>query len=65
MRILLPTGAATAGIVKVAAERFAGRHEMDVVVTGEIAAFLSPGDLRRLLAGGDYDMVIVSGMCTA
>jgi len=65
MRILLPTGAATAGIVKVAAERFAGRHEMDVVVTGEIAAFLSPGDLRRLLSGGDYDMVIVSGMCTA
>jgi dihydropteroate synthase-like protein len=65
MRILLPTGTATAGIVKAAAEQFAGRHEMDVVATGEIAAFLSPRDLRRLLASGDYDMVIVSGMCTA
>ena len=65
MRILLPTGSATVEIVKAAAEHVSGRHEIDVAVTGDIASFLAPGDLRRLLAGGDYDMAIVSGMCTA
>ncbi|PKL55461.1 MAG: dihydropteroate synthase, partial [Methanomicrobiales archaeon HGW-Methanomicrobiales-6] len=65
MHILLPTGSATAGIVKAAAERFGGRYEIDVAITGEIASFLTPGELRRLLAGGGYDMAIVSGMCTA
>ncbi|MDD4566581.1 MAG: dihydropteroate synthase [Methanoculleus chikugoensis] len=65
MHILLPTGSATVGIVKSAAERFRDRYEIDVVVTGEIASFLAPGELRRLLAGSNYDMAIVSGMCTA
>ncbi|WP_067077035.1 dihydropteroate synthase-like protein [Methanoculleus horonobensis] len=65
MHILLPTGSATVGIVKSAARRFSDRYEIDVVVTGEIASFLAPGELRRLLAGGNYDMAIVSGMCTA
>ena len=65
MRILLPTGSATAGIVKAAAERFSDRYDIDIVVTGEIASFLPPGDLQRLLAEGNYDMAIVSGMCTA
>jgi len=65
MRILLPTGSATAGIVKTAAERFGGRYEINVAVTGEIASFLAPGELRKLLSRGNYDMVIVSGMCTA
>ncbi|KUK60924.1 MAG: Dihydropteroate synthase-related protein [Methanoculleus marisnigri] len=65
MRILLPTGSATVGIVKAAAERFSDRYEIDVAVTGDIASFLAPGDLQRLLAGGSYDMAIVSGMCTA
>ena len=65
MRILLPTGSATAGIVKAAAERASDRYDIDVVVTGDIASFLAPGELRRLLAAGEYDMAIVSGMCTA
>ena len=65
MHILLPTGSATAEIVKSAARRFCDRYDIDVVVTGEIASFLAPGELKRLLAGGDYDMAIVSGMCTA
>jgi dihydropteroate synthase-like protein len=65
MRILLPTGSATVKTVKAAAERFSGRHEIDVAVTGELASFLAPGELRRLLAAGNYDMAIVSGMCTA
>ncbi len=65
MHILLPTGSATVGIVNSAAERFSDRYEIDVVVTGEIASFLAPGELRRLLASSNYDMAIVSGMCTA
>jgi dihydropteroate synthase-like protein len=39
--------------------------DADVVVTGEIASFLTPGQLNSLLSGGKYDMAIVSGMCTA
>lgn len=61
MRILLPTGAATGEMVRKAA---AG-HDADVVVTGEIASFLTPHRLRELLAKKKYDLVIVSGMCTA
>ena len=65
MRILLPTGSATAAIVKAAAEHFCGRYKIDVAVTGDIASFLAPGTLRGLLLAGNYDMAIVSGMCTA
>ena len=61
MRILLPTGAATEEMVRKAA---AG-YDADVVVTGEIASFLTPHRLRELLAKKKYDLVIVSGMCTA
>ncbi|WP_342679428.1 dihydropteroate synthase-like protein [Methanofollis sp. UBA420] len=61
MRILLPTGEATAGVVRKAAEGF----DADVVVTGDIAAFLTPENLRDLVKAGDYDLVLVSGMSTA
>ena len=61
MRILLPTGAATEEIVKNAA---AG-YDADVVVTGEVASFLTPHRLRELLNHAKYDIVLVSGMCTA
>jgi dihydropteroate synthase-like protein len=61
MRILLPTGAATESLVREAA---AG-YDADVVVTGEIASFLTPHTLRTLLKGKRYDYVIISGMCTA
>jgi dihydropteroate synthase-like protein len=61
MRILLPTGAATEEIVRKAA---AG-YDADVVVTGEIASFLTPHRLRELIRRGRYDVAIVSGMCTA
>ena len=60
MRILLPTGAATADLVKKAATGF----DADVVVTGKIASFLTPRALRELIAKGAYDAVVVSGMCT-
>ena len=61
MRILLPTGAATESLVK----RAAAGYDADVVVTGEIASFLTPHALRMLLKGKKYDCVIISGMCTA
>ncbi len=61
MRILLPTGAATIEAVKKAAAGI----DASVVVTGEIASFLTPEILRELVQKGDYDMVIVSGMVTA
>jgi dihydropteroate synthase-like protein len=61
MRILLPTGAATEEMVKCAAADF----DADVVVTGEIASFLTPHMLHLLLKKRRYDLVIVSGMCTA
>jgi len=61
MRILLPTGAATEEMVKCAA----ADYDADVVVTGEIASFLTPHTLHMLIRKGRYDMIIVSGMCTA
>jgi len=61
MRILLPTGSATAATVRKAAEGM----DADVVVTGEIASFLSPAQLKGLLKDGEYDLVLVSGMSTA
>jgi len=61
MRILLPTGAATEEMVKCAAADF----DAHVVVTGEIASFLTPHVLHVLIKKGTYDLVIVSGMCTA
>jgi dihydropteroate synthase-like protein len=61
MRILLPTGAATEKMVKRAAADF----DADVVVTGEIASFLTPHKLHTLIQKGKYDLVIVPGMCTA
>ena len=60
MRILLPTGAATAETVRRAAAGF----DADVVVTGKIASFLTPHALRDLITKGTYDAVMVSGMCT-
>lgn len=61
MRILLPTGKATGEMVRKAAAGF----DADVVVTGEIASFLTPHRLRELIGRKPYDLVIVSGMCTA
>ncbi|MGB9175468.1 MAG: dihydropteroate synthase-like protein [Methanoregula sp.] len=61
MRILLPTGSVTESLVR----RAAAGYDADVVVTGEIASFLTPHALRLLLKGTRYDCVIISGMCTA
>jgi dihydropteroate synthase-like protein len=61
MRILLPTGAATEIMVKRASVGF----DANVVVTGEIASFLTPRKLHTLIQKEKYDLVIVPGMCTA
>jgi dihydropteroate synthase-like protein len=61
MRILLPTGTATVEMVKKAAKGI----DADVVVTGEIASFLTSRQLKHFLGRDRYDMAIVSGMCTA
>jgi dihydropteroate synthase-like protein len=61
MRILLPTGAATESLVR----RAAAGYDADIVVTGEIASFLTPHALRLLLKDKKYDCVIISGMCTS
>nr|WP_319376977.1 dihydropteroate synthase-like protein [uncultured Methanoregula sp.] len=61
MRILLPTGAATEESVK----RAAAGSDARVVVTGEIASFLTPHRLRKLLSEERFDLVLVPGMCTA
>ena len=61
MRILLPTGSATLDLVAAAASGM----DADVMVTGEIASFLTPAQLEGLIRQGTYDLVLVSGMCTA
>jgi dihydropteroate synthase-like protein len=61
MRILLPTGRITEEVVVQAASGY----DATVVVTGELASFLTPGILLRLIQEGTYDIAIVSGMCTA
>jgi dihydropteroate synthase-like protein len=61
MRILLPTGVSTENLVRCSAAGF----DAEVVVTGEIASFLTPHLLHELIKKGTYDLVIVSGMCTA
>lgn len=61
MRLLLPTGSITRDTVTQAARGM----DAEVVITGEIASFLTPGQLRSLISRGKYDMAIVSGMCTA
>jgi dihydropteroate synthase-like protein len=61
MRILLPTGSATEDTVRQAA---AG-YDADVIVTGEIASFLTPHQLNGILQKRKYDIVIISGMSTA
>jgi dihydropteroate synthase-like protein len=59
--ILFPTGSATEAVVRGAVAGL----DAEVVVTGEIASFLTPRRLLDLVRAGRYDYVVVSGMCTA
>lgn len=64
MHVLFPTGLQSETALRSA---LAGTDAFTyaVVPTGEIASFLSPGALSRLLLADSYDLVVVSGMCTA
>ena len=61
MPFLFPTGSATEAVVRGAVAGL----DAEVVVTGEIASFLTPRQLLDLVRAGRYDYVVVSGMCTA
>lgn len=61
MHILLPTGSVTADLLRSAAKGL----DADVAITGEVASFVTPDQVKELLKQKNYDMVIVSGMCTA
>jgi dihydropteroate synthase-like protein len=61
MRVLLPTGTIAEKVVR----RAAAEYDADVVVSGKIASFLTPEQLCAMAQGGDYDAIIISGMCTA
>jgi len=61
MRVLLPTGTIAEKTVRKAVAGF----DVDIVVTGKIASFLSPDELCRIAQNGRYDAIITSGMCTA
>ncbi|WOF16705.1 dihydropteroate synthase-like protein [Methanoplanus sp. FWC-SCC4] len=62
MTILLPTGELAYNTVLEAAKGF----DVNIVVFGKIAAFLTPNNLEKiLLENKNCEMVLVSGMCTA
>lgn len=64
MHVLFPTGRQSEAVLHAALEG-TDAFTYIVVPTGEIASFLSPGMLSRLLSSAAYDLVVVSGMCTA
>ncbi len=64
MHVLFPTGRqseAALGAALAGVDAFT----FEIVPVGEIASFLSPGMLARLVCADSYDLVVVSGMCTA
>ncbi|MDV0443048.1 DUF4346 domain-containing protein [Methanorbis rubei] len=64
MHVLFPTGHQSEASLR-AALADVDAFTFDIVPIGEIASFLSPGVLTRLIEAGVYDCVVVSGMCTA
>ncbi|HJJ95494.1 MAG TPA: dihydropteroate synthase-like protein [Methanocorpusculum sp.] len=64
MHVLFPTGRQSADTLASVLKGISGfTHE--ILITGEIASFLSPAVLSSLLAEHHADCVVVSGMCTA
>ncbi|HJK02529.1 MAG TPA: dihydropteroate synthase [Methanocorpusculum sp.] len=64
MHVLFPTGYQSETTLRSALDG-TDAFTYSIVPTGEIASFLSPGVLSRLLLKDHYDLVVVSGMCTA
>ncbi|HJJ48221.1 MAG TPA: dihydropteroate synthase-like protein [Methanocorpusculum sp.] len=64
MRVLVPTGRQSEAVLRAALARV-DDISFEIVVTGEIASFLTPAALEKLLRERDADCAVVSGMCTA
>ncbi|HJJ27036.1 MAG TPA: dihydropteroate synthase [Methanocorpusculum sp.] len=64
MHVLFLTGSQSAEILKNSLTKAEG-FTAEVVVTGEVASFLTPAKLTKVLRECPADSAIVSGMCTA
>ncbi|HJJ47028.1 MAG TPA: dihydropteroate synthase, partial [Methanocorpusculum sp.] len=64
MHVLFPTGRQSVETLSAVLKGSSG-FTHDIIITGEIASFLSPATLSSLLAEHHADCVVVSGMCTA
>ena len=64
MHVLFPTGRQSASSLSLALSK-ATEFTCEIVETGEIASFLTPGSLEKLIHTHPCDLVVVSGMCTA
>ncbi|HJJ28988.1 MAG TPA: dihydropteroate synthase, partial [Methanocorpusculum sp.] len=64
MRVLIPTGRQSEAALRAALAKVTD-ITFDIVVTGEIASFLTPAALEKLLREKRPDCAVVSGMCTA
>ncbi|MDO5843527.1 MAG: dihydropteroate synthase [Methanocorpusculum sp.] len=64
MHVLFPTGRQSEEALKSSLAKVT-KFTYEIVVTGEIASFLTPTQLEKLISCGNYDCVVVSGMCTA
>lgn len=64
MHVLFPTGRQSEQALKSSLAKVT-KFSCEIKVTGEIASFLTPHQLEKLIDEGKYDCVVVSGMCTA
>ncbi len=64
MHVLFPTGRQSASSLSLALSKVT-EFTCEIVETGEIASFLTPGSLEKLIFSHPCDLVVVSGMCTA
>ena len=64
MHILFLTGTQSAEILKNSLAKAEG-FTAEIAVTGEVASFLTPAKLIKVLRDHPADSVVVSGMCTA
>ncbi len=64
MQVLFPTGHQSESMLRAALSRVT-EFTYEIVSVGEIASFLSPQMLEKLIHAHPCDLAVVSGMCTA
>jgi len=64
MHVLFPTGRQSAPSLVLALSKVT-EFTCEIIETGEIASFLTPAALEKLIASHTCDLAVVSGMCTA